>query len=206
MYFAPLIVVAISAVALAGGPHTPIPPSEDPALCLKRLETYPNRSPKRFDILGDRCLQARTYKGKFGPYNGDFFFETCCKDQNNKFAEPTYVNVDECFIFDPIKGSLGWNNLNSYVSPELMAEMSPLDANSAANSQRIRDHCTQCEVEQVDKPEAGQSAGPYLSCTCQKNDKKTVTTKIFLGADATASKDPKDSFWVNERGRLVCKK
>ncbi|KZL85397.1 short chain dehydrogenase [Colletotrichum incanum] len=136
------------------GPHgvppaVPIPPSEDPALCLKRLETHPNRSPKRFDILGDRCLQARTYKGKFGPYKGDFFFETCCKDKNDKFAKPTYVNVDECVIFDPVNGSLGWNNLNS---------------------QKIRDHCTQCEVEQIDKPEAGQSAGPYLSCTCQKND------------------------------------
>ncbi|KAK1988889.1 hypothetical protein LZ30DRAFT_683600 [Colletotrichum cereale] len=188
MHFESLVVLAMSAAALAGGPHPPAPPitpSADPALCLKRLETYPNRSLKRIDILGGQCLQARTYKGKFGPYNGDFFFETCCKDKDNKYAEPTFVNVDECLIFDPAKGSLGWNNLNA---------------------KKIRDHCSQCELEQVDKPEEGQSAGPYLSCTCTKDDKKTVTAKIFLGTDAADAKKPKDSFWVNERARLVCRK
>ncbi|KAK1993684.1 hypothetical protein LX36DRAFT_714396 [Colletotrichum falcatum] len=188
MRFQPLAVLAMAVAALASKGHAPAPPilpSADPALCLKRLETYPNRSRTRIDILGKQCLKARTYKGKFGPHKGDFWFETCCKDKDNNYAEPTFVNVDECVIFDPAKGSLGWNNLNK---------------------QKIRDHCSQCELEQVDKPENGQSAGPYLTCTCVKNDKQTVKARIFLGADPAAARKPKDTFWVNEKARLVCRK
>lgn len=116
MHTTSLITLALTGLALAkpgAPPAVPIPLSDDPALCLKRLETFPNRSPNRFDVLGGRCLQARTYKGKFGPYNGDFFFETCCTDSGNQFGEPTYVNVDECVVFEPQNGTLIWNSQSS---------------------------------------------------------------------------------------------
>ncbi|WYZ45863.1 hypothetical protein EsH8_IX_000088 [Colletotrichum jinshuiense] len=185
MHTTSLITLALAGLALAkpgAPPAVPIPLSDDPALCLKRLETFPNRSPNRFDVLGGRCLQARTYKGKFGPYNGDFFFETCCTDSSNQFGEPTYVNIDECVVFEPQNGTLIWNSQNSH---------------------KIRDHCKQCEVVMQG---AGKNPGPYLSCSCEKSDKKPVRATIFLGGDADDAKNPKDSFWVTDEGRIVCKK
>ncbi|KAK1570230.1 uncharacterized protein LY79DRAFT_594414 [Colletotrichum navitas] len=188
MRFQLLILLAMAVAALASRGHPPVRPilpSKDPSLCIKRLETYPSRTRPWVNILGGQCLQARTYKSKYGPHKGGFFFETCCKDKNDNFAEPTFVNVDECVVFDPAKGQLGWNNLNS---------------------KKIRDHCSKCRLEQVDEPEQGQTAGPYLSCECVKEDKKTVKARLFLGSDGRSAKEPKDSFWANEKGRLVCKK
>ncbi|KAK2044675.1 hypothetical protein LZ31DRAFT_277397 [Colletotrichum somersetense] len=188
MLFKPLVILGMAAAAFASRGHPPVPPilpSRDPALCIQRLATYPNRTRTRIDILGGHCLKARTYKGTYGPHTGSFFFETCCKDRDNNFAEPTFIMVDQCMVFDPAKGELSWNN---------------------RNEKKIRDHCSLCELEQVDKPEQGKPAGPYLTCTCVKNDKQSVKAKIFLGTDAKAAKEPKDTFWVNEKGRLVCKK
>ncbi|KAK1659520.1 hypothetical protein BDP55DRAFT_733157 [Colletotrichum godetiae] len=174
-------------VTAKGGPpaNISIPPSGNPELCLKRLATFPNRNKKRVDFLGGRCIQARTYKGKFGPYNGDFFFETCCTDKDGNYGEPTYVNVDECVIFDPVKGTLGWNNLNE---------------------KKIRDHCSMCNVNAALFAKDGYPAGPYLTCECKKDNNEMVKAKIWLGTDINASKEPKDTFWVNEGGKLTCRK
>ncbi|OHF00469.1 hypothetical protein CORC01_04219 [Colletotrichum orchidophilum] len=191
MHLSSLIVVTLAtmtsiAIAKGGGPaKVAMPPSDSPELCLKRLNTYPNRSPKRIDLLGGRCVQGRTYKGKFGPYNGDFFFETCCTDKDGNFGEPTFINVDECIVFDPVNGTLAWNNQNSH---------------------EIRDHCGMCEVDGMLFAKDGFPAGPYLSCDCKKDNNEVVKAKIGLGVDLDASKEPKDELWVTEAGKLSCKK
>ncbi|KXH50249.1 hypothetical protein CNYM01_10641 [Colletotrichum nymphaeae SA-01] len=190
MQFSSLLVLTIAAmtntVSAKGGPaKISIPPSANPELCLKRLATFPNRQNQRVDFLGGRCIQSRTYKGKFGPYNGDFFFETCCTDKDGNFGEPTYVNVDECVIFDPVKGVLGWNNLNE---------------------KKIRDHCGMCTVGSSLVPKDGLPAGGYLTCDCKKDKDEVVQAKIWLGMDLNESRKPKDEFWVNEGGKITCHK
>ncbi|KAK1484730.1 hypothetical protein CTAM01_12819 [Colletotrichum tamarilloi] len=190
MQFSSLLVLAIAAmtntVSAKGGPaKISIPPSANPELCLKRLATFPNRQNQRADFLGGRCIQARTYKGNFGPYNGDFFFEACCTDKDGNFGEPTYVNVDECVIFDPVKGVLGWNNLNE---------------------KKIRDHCGMCTVGSSLVPKDGLPAGTYLTCDCKKDNDEVIQAKIWLGMDLNESRKPKDEFWINEGGKLTCHK
>lgn len=77
------------------------------------------------------------------------------------------------------------------------------DANSWFCRHKIRNHCKQCEVVLQG---AGKNPGPYLSCSCEKSDKKSVRATIFLGGDADDAKNPKDSFWVTDEGRIACKK
>ncbi|KAH9231125.1 hypothetical protein K456DRAFT_38732 [Colletotrichum gloeosporioides 23] len=90
------VLLAVAAVALAGDPPSGyLPPSKDPKRCLERLDEFPNRSGTRLDILDGRCVKARTYTGKYGPYNGDHFFEACCKNKKGEFTEPTRLKPEK---------------------------------------------------------------------------------------------------------------
>ncbi|KAH0443778.1 hypothetical protein CcaCcLH18_00604 [Colletotrichum camelliae] len=90
------VLLAVATVAFAGDPPAALPRSKDPKRCLERLDELPNRSGTRLDILNGRCVKARTYRGKYGPYNGHHFFEACCKNSKGEFREPTSVDLNNC--------------------------------------------------------------------------------------------------------------
>ncbi|KAL0930606.1 uncharacterized protein CTRU02_214681 [Colletotrichum truncatum] len=185
MYLQGFVLLAISCLAIAG-PQVPppsgaVPADKQPNKCLERLDEFPNRSNRRFDIFGGRCVKARTYKGKVGPYNGDFFFEACCKNGNDDYTDPTSINVDKCLVYNRDKATLQWNN---------------------ENRNKIRDHCSNCGLDMG----GDKTSKPYLKCRCKNKDNKEVDVRIGAGGDEKGAREPKNSFWINSEGQIVCKK
>ncbi|KAJ0284606.1 hypothetical protein Brms1b_007703 [Colletotrichum noveboracense] len=172
------VLLAVAAVALAGDPPSGyLPPSKDPKRCLERLDEFPNRSGTRLDILDGRCVKARTYTGKYGPYNGDHFFEACCKNKKGEFTEPTWVNLDQCISYDTF--------------------FKEVEAGKNGGS-TVKDKCSKCVVG--DDGRGMTSLTPFLRCHCKGDDGKDAESKIILGT-ATFGED---SFWVDDEGKLQC--
>ncbi|KAF9874705.1 hypothetical protein CkaCkLH20_07842 [Colletotrichum karsti] len=178
------IILAIAGLASAGStpsiPSSKLPPSEEPDKCLQRLDEYPNRSDKREDLFHRRCVEARTYRGKYGPYSGDLYLESCCKNADGKFTTPTFINFDECLVFDPDTEALQWNH---------------------EKTRRIRDHCNHCEIKSMYRSE--------LICYCKNKDGNDVKAQLTFDMGSIhadiESLVPKNALWVDKDGQFACK-